>query len=160
MKVIIFALSISSICMSNAVFVDMYHLIQNRFNVGVEWAYSSTDSLLASYYSYAYDDSVGDLDGMFVDTSYRRYVSQTNGGVFSSLGFRYGHFNLEQNNALESARLLMPYYDIGIKSQLSARWYSVLLAEVGYVSLYTQRLDIDDWIGMKLNLKFQFGYLF
>lgn len=160
MKLFILIVSISLVCFPNSVVIDMYHLIQNRFNVGIEWTYSSTDSLLTSYYSYTYDDSVGNVAGVFTEIAYRRYVSQTDSGLFSSLGFRYGHLNLEQNNQFESAQLLMPYYDIGIKSQFSSRWYSVILSEVGYVSVYTNHLNVHEWIGMTMNLKFQFGYRF
>ena len=52
----------------------------------------------------------------------------------------------------------MPYYDLGVKSQLNDRWFHTMAIEFGYIIAYSDQIDIDDILGIQINGFFAFGY--
>ena len=60
----------------------------------------------------------------------------------------------------ENETIIIPYYDIGIKSKLSDKWVHFFRIEATYVIAYTEQLNIDDMLGLRVVPSFSFGYQF
>ena len=141
-------------------FMDQFHGLQNRLVFRVERAIDIQESLLFG---------VNLLDGTtkevgfhmsLWESSYRRYVSETtSAGIFYSFGVRGGMVNLTKvSENSEQELCVMPFYDIGIKGQLSKRWFHVLRLEAGYFMLYSKQINIDHILGLQFTPFFSFGY--
>ena len=142
------------------VFIDQFHGLQNRLVVKVEHAIDIQESLLFG---------VTLLDGStkgigfhmsLWESSYRRYVSETTStGIFYSFGVRAGMVNLRMASKESEQELsMMPFYDIGIKGQLSERWFHILRLEAGYFMLYSKNINIIHILGLQFTPFFSFGY--
>jgi len=91
---------------------------------------------------------------------YRRYVgASTQSGIFYSFGVRAGRVDITKESFDEETELaVMPFYDIGLKSKLSKRWYHIIKVEAGYLILYTKSININPILGLQFTPFFSFGY--
>ena len=141
-------------------FIDQFHGLQKRIVFRVEHAIDIQESILLG--GNLLDGSTQGIgfNMSLWETSYRRYVNETTStGIFYSFGIRAGMVNLRMASKESEQELsVMPFYDIGVKGQLSERWFHILRLEAGYFMLYSKNININHMLGLQFTPFFSFGY--
>ena len=158
MKKLILVLSFCSNIFGSTVFIDQFHLMQNQYVIKYEHKIDVLESVLLGLNIFEQNLKSVDYDFSVFDFTYRRYVFNQDSGPFYSFGFRYGTVKMNTSTTNEVDNLYMPYYDVGLKTKLSNRWYHTLKLEAGYVMLYTQDIDVNTILGLQFIPYFSFGY--
>lgn len=150
----------SQVMMAGDIYIDQFYALQNDLIVKYEQPVDIQQSLTFGINSVK--DTIRNVDYTFFlyDLSYRRYITNTTTGLFYSFGFRAGETAVTDGTTSEDEILTMPYYDIGLKSQLSDKWAHILKIEVGYVMLFTDNVNVNSILGLHFIPYFSFGYNF
>ena len=155
---IIAGLFLSITTLAGTWIVDQFQGLQGHWGVVSEWQTDVNESILLGAWSLTMTQRDVSADGFMADMAYRRYVNQANKGVFYSFGLRAGQATVTQGDITENEWLMVPYYDAGVKAQLSQRWFHYLKLEVSVNLLYTDQINVDHWLGIQLTPSFAFGY--
>ena len=141
-------------------YIDQFHGLQNRLVLSVEQPIDIQESLSGGVNVLQVNTGGVRLDMKLWEIVYRRYVAaSTQSGIFYSFGVRTGRVDITQDGFDDETELaVMPFYDIGLKSKLSKRWYHILKVEAGYLILYTKSININPILGLQFTPFFSFGY--
>jgi hypothetical protein len=144
------------------VFYDAFHGLQGRFVVRAEHHWDVQESFLVGVSSMSHNLKDVSYKVTAWEGSYRRYVlTTTRSGVFYSFGCRLGPMYLQKPDySNEYSTLVMPFYNIGLKTQFNNKWFHTLQLDVGYIIAYTDEINIDPLLGIQFTPQFSFGYSF
>ena len=159
-KVQLFFLTIvmSTSMAANSIYMDLFHALRKRTVIRYEHLVDLNESILVGYNNVEFGDSSITLLTTNIEGSYRRYFNDTTKGIYYSLGFRFGSLCMNDGDNSETDYLLMPFYDVGIKTELNKTWAHVLSIEVGYLIAYTKDITINSKLGLNTNVLFSFIY--
>ena len=139
-------------------YLDQFHGFQNLFVLHLESPLDVQESLVLGVNVLNISSRDVNFKMSLWEGSYRRYINETTlSGIFYSFGVRAGMVNLS-SEFYEQELSVMPFYDIGIKGQLSDRWFHILRLEAGYFMLYSKDINIDHVLGLQFTPFFSFGY--
>ena len=148
-------------CFSSGFSIDAFHALKADLVLRYEHPFNQQQSFLFGYNSMNLNDDVYTSN---FDVAYRRYTSNTiESGVFYSFGVRYGLTKMDGTSSgvnSEQDRLIMTFFDWGLKTKLLDHFYHTMHIELGYVIAYSDLVDIDDLLGLQSNIYFGYGYLF
>lgn len=141
-------------------YIDQFQGLQNRLALSIEQPIDIQESLSGGVNVLRVNTDGVRLDMKLWEIVYRRYVAaSTQSGIFYSFGVRTGRVDITQDGFDDETELaVMPFYDIGLKSKLSKRWYHILKVEAGYLILYTESININPILGLQFTPFFSFGY--
>ena len=140
-------------------YFDHYHALNQNIVLTVEQNIDIQESLGLGIN--IFDSSVNNvyLHGNLWRLMYRRYVQETTKeGVFYSFGVETGQMKLLESSNVEKELVVMPFYNIGLKSKFNERWSHIIKIDVGYLMVYTKNINIDSVIGIQVTPFFSFGY--
>ena len=141
-------------------YIDQFHGLQNRLVLSVEQPIDIQESLSMGINIIGGSSNGVNYQMKLWELTYRRYVGKlTKSGIFYSFGVRSGFSSLVSDESSKEKELaVMPFYDVGIKGQLTERWFHVFKIEAGYLIHYTKNINIDHLLGLQFTPFFSFGY--
>jgi hypothetical protein len=140
--------------------MDQVSTLKKDTSVGIELPFEDRQSVIIGFMGSSLDSGQVNTKMSLWGLTIRRYNSIAKGArFFYSFGVRSGRAVISDPIHLtEKESVVMPYYDLGIKSALNSRWTHMLSLEIGYMLLYTSVINIDNLIGIRISPTFSFGY--
>jgi hypothetical protein len=157
---VILSVFLGGIILAGQLHVDQFQLFQQNYVIHYEHQVDIRESLIGGVIFMDTKSNGTNYDLRLFDLSYRRYVVAQDNGPFYSFGFRFGPANVSDESDEENEYLAMPFYDIGLKSKLSPKWFHMMKLEVGYLMLYTDTVNVDRALGLQITPSFGFAYQF
>ena len=164
MKTVILILFISlSSFLANGVsmHLDLYNGLKNDLVLRFETPVDNNESILFGMHKITQFSNNGNRALILTNWElvYRRYVNNWRHGLFASFGFRYGNTLIENDEAIETDVLFMPFFDCGYKIPLSEKITQLIALDVGYVITYAEDISVNDLNLIAQEISKRFGLL-
>ncbi|MGC6367113.1 MAG: hypothetical protein ACON35_03855 [Candidatus Marinamargulisbacteria bacterium] len=158
MRTILIIMLMGNLSHAGPVHIDIFHLLQKRLVLNYEHKVNDNHALRFGFTDSEMKSKGVSLDLSLYELSYRRYIQPTAGVIFWSFGVRSGPALISTDAIQENEILVMPFYDVGVKSKLSERWVHELRLEMAVVQLYTDEINVNHLLGLQWTPYFSFGY--